>query len=147
MVTDHGGDWSQWACGSTPNNCSQIVMPGERWAKWLDRVFPYVKYQVEVLECPSMRVKRGSQQMPAPYPRREYKVGYLMNMHAIKWNSGGSIKFADVKHAYEKVWFADSGFPRHPAEQRRRAMGQLFASLLPGRIVCQPDPTDLATTP
>src|SRR5687768_16734347 len=44
MVMDHGGDWSQTGCGSPPNNCSTIVMPGERWAKWLDRIFPYVSY-------------------------------------------------------------------------------------------------------
>jgi prepilin-type processing-associated H-X9-DG protein/prepilin-type N-terminal cleavage/methylation domain-containing protein len=112
MVMDHGGDWGATACGSATNNCSNIVMPGARWAKWLDRLFPYTQYQIGVFECPSQRTKRGAQ-MPAPWPRREYVPGYLMNMHAIKWISGESIKLSDVKNPHHKVWFADSawGFP------------------------------------
>ena len=107
---DAGGDWSQTACGSTPNNCSLIVMPGERWAKWLDRIFPYVASNVQVLECPSQLTERGSQQMPAPYPPRKYTPGYLMNMHAFKWNTGESIMLSDVKHPYDKAWFGDSAY-------------------------------------
>lgn len=105
---DHNGDWGNWAA-----NSSKIVMPGDRWAVWLDKIFPYVAYNIGVLECPSQLTKRGSQQMPAPYPKREYKPGYLMNMHAFKWVSGASIKISDVKRPELKVWFADSawGFP------------------------------------
>jgi prepilin-type N-terminal cleavage/methylation domain-containing protein/prepilin-type processing-associated H-X9-DG protein len=110
MVMDHGGDWAATSCGSASNNCSTIVMPGERWAKWLDRIFPYVAHNVAVLECPSQRTQRGSQQMPAPYPHREYKPGYLMNMHAIKWLTGESIKLADVRNPHWKVWFGDSAY-------------------------------------
>jgi len=102
---DQGGLWNDYAA-----NSSQIVMPGERWAVWLDRIFPYIGKNVEVLECPSQRTKRGSQQMPSPYPKREYKPGYLMNMHAFKWLTGESIKLTNVKHAYEKVWFGDSAY-------------------------------------
>ena len=111
MVMDHGGDWSQTACGASPNNCSLIVMPNERWAKWLDRIFPYTQNQIGVLECPSQRTERStSQQMPAPYPSRKYKPGYLMNMHAFKWSSGLSIKLNEVKNPHSKVWFADSAY-------------------------------------
>src|ERR1051326_7786658 len=85
---DLGGPW--W----DPSTDSQIVVPGTREARWLDKLYPYVSRNIEVLRCPS----------------RLNSIGYLMNMQAAKWLTGDAIRLSDVKNPYNKVWFADSAF-------------------------------------
>lgn len=101
------------AIWNDPDGLSQIVVKDYNASAWLDVLFMYGGKNFEFLECPSSRVERrtdGLYQVAAPYPRRKYSPGYLVNSQISEYKSNRGIALAAVVRPELKVLFADGSF-------------------------------------
>ncbi len=86
------------------------TVPGYNASLWMDQLYPYLGRNIEVLECPSMRVTRHpAYQMSPP---RKYWPGYQINRQCRRGSlvnyTGLSIR--EVQNVATVVWFADSSW-------------------------------------
>jgi prepilin-type processing-associated H-X9-DG protein len=101
------GNWSD------PAGFGRIVVSNMNCCAWLDVLFAYGGKNLEFLDCPSSRVKRrsdGLYQVAAPYPRRTYQPGYLINHQISERVSNRGIPLGIVVRPELKVLFADGSF-------------------------------------
>lgn len=101
--------------GACSIGCSKIVAVDMPSYEWTDRIYLLSQKNLDLLECPSSRVLRGTTaygQTAPPLPRRKYMPGYLMNGQAAEYATGKGMKYSAVKNPANKVWFADGAYGR-----------------------------------